>query len=108
LSLQLHLALLRRPVFGALLPLNELDHDAFRPAHESEAQPGIAGKRANSDLGAFGAQLLHCGINVVDRQPNVLEPVMRKRRRRHIGLMRCGGAITFWPPSRIVMRCCPG
>ena len=71
-----------------LLPLDKLDHDAFRAAHESEPQPGIASQRTNSDLGAFGAQLFHRGIDVVDRQPNVLKPVMRKRRLRHIGFLR--------------------
>jgi hypothetical protein len=51
-----------------LLPLHELDHDTFRPANESESQTGVADQWTDSDLGARGTQLLHRGINVVDRQ----------------------------------------
>ena len=60
----------RRP--SVFLPLDKLDHDALRSAHESESQPGIAGERTDSDLGTFGAQFFHCRINIVDRQPDML------------------------------------
>jgi hypothetical protein len=51
----------------------------------------IAGKRTNRDLGAFGVQLLDRGVHIIDGQADMLQAVMRKRRRRRSGLP-CSGS----------------
>jgi hypothetical protein len=69
----------------------------------------VACQRTDRDLSTFGAQLFHCRINIVYRQPDMLRPVMRKGRCRHVWFVRVRRRYQhLLATSRIVMRCCPG
>ncbi len=66
--------------------MDKLDHDAFRSADEGQAQPRITRQRTDGNFGTLGAQLLHSGIQIINRQADVLE--MGKGRPRGVGFVR--------------------
>src|SRR6202795_72718 len=57
-----------------LVALEKLDRDALRPADEADAHPRPDRRRLPGELDAFGPDLGGHRIDVLHRQPEMIEP----------------------------------
>ena len=61
--------------------LHQFHHDALRPTDERQPRARIARQWTDCDIRALCAQFLAGGIDVIDRQTDVLQPIIRELRR---------------------------
>ena len=61
--------------------VEQLDRHAFRRADEADAHARTDGGRLLGELDALGLEVGGDGIDATDREPEVIEPLIRRHRR---------------------------
>src|SRR5579862_3814756 len=71
----------KRSLSGFLVTLEEFDGDALRPADEADAHPRPDRRRLPGELDTFGPDFGGHRIDVLHRQPEMIEPLIGRHRR---------------------------